>query len=84
MIQALLILSLLASSAFVSNEGLSLSKEREGRIVGGEIAREGQFPFIASIRTHGNFHLCGGSIIADRWVLTAAHWYFLLNDPQIK
>ncbi len=42
----------------------------QGRIVGGSQAAVGQFPYIASIRTLGNFHFCGGSIISDRWVIT--------------
>lgn len=42
------------------------------RIVGGEDAKDGQYPFIVSIRQYGS-HSCGGSIINENWILTAAH-----------
>ncbi|RZC33075.1 Trypsin domain containing protein, partial [Asbolus verrucosus] len=42
------------------------------RIYGGDKAKPGQFPFIVSIRLHG-YPLCGGSIINENWIVTAAH-----------
>ncbi|XP_047427049.1 transmembrane protease serine 9-like isoform X2 [Mugil cephalus] len=42
------------------------------RIVGGQVAREGSWPWQADL--HGRFgHFCGGSLINDQWVLSAAH-----------
>lgn len=44
------------------------------RIVGGQQASRGQFPHQASLRrVRGRGHFCGGAIVSDRFVLTAAH-----------
>lgn len=45
------------------------------RIIDGETAKRGQFPHQVSLRFKltEHFHRCGGSIISDRWILTAAH-----------
>lgn len=46
----------------------------DGRIVGGNMIGISKTPYIVSIQ---NFygHLCGGSLIADDWVLSAAHCF---------
>lgn len=50
---------------------------RETRIIGGKRAAVGQYPWVVALfRTEdcSNFEqICGGSIISERWVLTAAH-----------
>ena len=44
------------------------------KIVGGCEARPGMFPWVVSLWFKGErMPLCGASLIADEWVLTAAH-----------
>jgi len=43
-----------------------------GQIVGGAAATLGQFPWQAFVYIDERY-LCGGSLILDSWVLTAAH-----------
>lgn len=54
------------------------------RIVGGEIAQDGEFPWVAFIylRNSSQPDLCGGSLIYDDWVLTAAHCILLPSQPE--
>ncbi|EDV99046.1 trypsin-1 [Drosophila grimshawi] len=43
----------------------------DGRIVGGVEATIKEYPYQVSLQRH--YHMCGGSLIAEGWVLTAAH-----------
>ncbi|XP_053454814.1 putative serine protease 42 [Nycticebus coucang] len=42
------------------------------KIMGGEDAQEGKWPWQVSVRINDR-HVCGGSLILAQWVLTAAH-----------
>merc|ERR1711887_174406 len=57
------------------------SKEEDPRIVHGQEAARGSLPYQVSVQLNYNnrritskpSHFCGGALIADKWVLTAAH-----------
>lgn len=52
---------------------LPFSPAPSGAIIGGAAAPSGAHKFMVSVQDASGFAFCGGSVIADSWVLTAAH-----------
>ncbi|KAM9061124.1 chymotrypsinogen A-like [Sarcophilus harrisii] len=51
-------------------------------IVNGQNAVPGSWPWQVSLQRRGN-HFCGGSLISNKWVVTAAHCYVKTTDKVI-
>ena len=45
---------------------------KNSRIINGQEASPGEFPHQVTLLRNG-YHTCGGSVISNGWVLTAAH-----------
>ncbi|CAH1247107.1 CTRB1 [Branchiostoma lanceolatum] len=48
------------------------------KIVGGHEAVPGSWPWMVGVQLsgHGHGHYCGGTLISDRWIVSAAHCFF--------
>jgi secreted trypsin-like serine protease len=53
------------------------------QIIGGAAAERGQFPWQVSIHTD-NAWLCGGSLIMNNWVVTAAHCVYNRTSFRVR
>ena len=59
---------------FASVLGSSDDELVNRRVIGGYRARKGEFPYQAILRERNNGkQYCGGTIISDKWILTAGH-----------
>uniref|UniRef100_A0A1I7RHA2 Neurotrypsin n=1 Tax=Bursaphelenchus xylophilus TaxID=6326 RepID=A0A1I7RHA2_BURXY len=63
--------------------GHRFSKARIKRVVGGFDSAMGAFPWTAALRfNYGDVHHCGAVIIAERYLLSAAHCFEANREPK--
>ncbi|XP_032086976.1 chymotrypsinogen A-like [Thamnophis elegans] len=53
------------------------------RIVNGEDAMPGSWPWQASLQEASGWHFCGGSLVNENWVVTAAHCGVTTRDVVV-
>ncbi|XP_076977350.1 transmembrane protease serine 9 [Tamandua tetradactyla] len=53
------------------------------RIVGGSAAARGEWPWQVSLWLRRREHRCGAVLVAEKWLLSAAHCFDVYGDPKL-
>ncbi|XP_013929199.1 PREDICTED: suppressor of tumorigenicity 14 protein-like [Thamnophis sirtalis] len=61
---------------------------KQSRIVGGMDSSSGEWPWQVSLHTQNDGHVCGASLISNKWLVTASHCfneknYVRYTDPSL-
>ncbi|XP_056675910.1 serine protease 56 isoform X2 [Monodelphis domestica] len=66
----------------LQSRGTANGTGARGRIVGGRAASPGSWPWLVLLRMNGQ-PMCGGVLVGDSWVLTAAHCFVSLQNELL-
>ncbi|XP_037738233.1 suppressor of tumorigenicity 14 protein isoform X1 [Chelonia mydas] len=58
------------------------SYSKQTRIVGGQDSEVGEWPWQVSLHVKSQGHICGASLISDKWLVSAAHCF--QDESQIR
>ncbi|KAG6922005.1 protease, serine 33, partial [Chelydra serpentina] len=75
---ALLVTSLVQGAPVSQNQAGCGKRWISGRIFNAQNAKSRAWPWQVSVRMYGS-HICGGSLISESWVVSAAHCF----DPPV-
>jgi len=71
-------------AAFGAIDGRIINRRLDHKIVGGEEAQPYSIPFQVSFQTQSGFHFCGGAVIREDVIMTAAHCCVGQSASQVK